>query len=97
MDVSLITRYGKQSLQVARKHLPELKARVMEAVRATKRLADKPLLQDLLYVKEFSVSGSGYIITALVEFKPGAEEALSEGKPEENQESKTGVQNLDLK
>ena len=97
VDVSLLTRYGKQSLQVARKHLPELKARVMEAVRATKRLADKPLLQDLLYVKEFSVSGSGYIITALVEFKPGAEEALSEGKPEENQESKTGVQNLYLK
>lgn len=97
VDVSLLTRYGKQSLQVARKHLPELKARVMEVVRATNRLKDKPLLQDLLYVKEFSVSGSGYVITALVEFKPGAEEALSEVKPEENQESKPGVRNLDLK
>lgn len=97
VDVSLLTRYGKQSLQVARKHLPELKARIMEVVRATNRLKDKPLLQNLLYVKEFSVSGSGYVITALVEFKPGAEEALSEDKPEENQESKTGVRNLDLK
>lgn len=76
VDVSLLTCFGLQSLQVVKREQRRLCQLVMDRVSGDARMRDKPLLLKLLYVRELQVSGGGYIVTAIVDFKPGVENLL---------------------
>ncbi len=98
VDISLVAHYGKAALEVVRQNQKALANIVMNRIRSTRRMQGRRLLADLLYVKEFQISGRGFVVTALVEFKPGVEKLLQECVDAMELEKKSckGVQKLSL-
>lgn len=83
VDITLVTTYGAQAMDLVKKNVGLLKELIMDRVRAAPRLREKKLLADLLYVKELQAAHNS-LITAWVEFKPGAEEAINAAYSEAN-------------
>ena len=77
VEVSLVHKYGRKSLEIARNHNKRLKELIMEKVTKALSARHKEGLAQYLYVKELTACGGGYTISALVEFKPGLEEILT--------------------
>lgn len=77
VETSLIHRHGRKGLATIKSHMEEFKALIMEVVAESSKLKRTPELLDYLYVKELTAYGGGYMISTLIEFKPGLEEVIN--------------------
>lgn len=82
VETSLVHRCGKKGLATIKAHIEEFKALIMDVVAESSKLKHTPELLDYLYVKELTAYGGGHMVSVLIEFKPGLEEAVT-GKSSE--------------